>query len=143
MSEINKSREVQLPSGATLRIALSPFAESKNLYQAMLREIQKIEVSVKMEMGDLCKNLFCAGFSSPEIEALLWKCFERCAYRGPKVGDQFMKIDTDTFEPADARADYFSVCVEVAQDNVDPFMKALIAKFKLALAMMQNTQKSQ
>lgn len=135
------SREVNLPSGATLRIQLSPFVDAKNLYQAMLREIKKIKVSEDMKMGGLFKNLFCAGFSSPEVEAALWKCFQRCAYRGPRVGDQFEKIGEDTFEPESARHDYFHVCAEVAQDNVGPFMKPLYAQYQSVVETMQSTQK--
>ncbi len=130
-------REVKLPSGAVLKITPSPFADAKALYQALLREARGLEFSPKMEIQTLYKDLFCIGFSSPEIEASLWKCFERCIYNSGK-GD--LKIDKDTFEPITAREDYMSVCVEVAKENVLPFAKSLYAEFQRALAMTENAQ---
>lgn len=128
-------RDVKLPSGATLKVTASPFADSKALYQAVLREIRNVPVSSKMEMSSLYKDLFCIGFSSPEIEACLWKCFARCLYSGQKITE-------DTFEPIESRDDYMMVCTEVAKENIGPFGKSLYAEYQRALATEEKDQTS-
>lgn len=131
-------KEVKLPSGAVLKITPSPFAVSKALYQAVLREAKGISVSAKTELGNVFKDLFCTGFSSPEIEVCLWKCFERCTYNS---GNGDIKIDENTFEPVNAREDYTPVCMEVARENILPFGKSLYAEYLKLLATFENAPK--
>lgn len=124
-------KECKLPSGATLKITPSPFAISKSLYQAILKEAKGIAVGSGTEMASLYKELFCIGFSSPEIEKALWECFKRCTYNG---GNGDLRIDESTFEPVEARADYMTVCMEVAKENVGPFVNSLFAEYQRILA---------
>lgn len=126
-------KEIKLPSGAVLKITPSPFKAAKALYQAILKEGRGVEVSTKTEMSTLFKDLFCTGFSSPQIEECLWACFQRCTYNG---GNGDLRISDDTFEPIQARDDYFTVCVEVAKENVGPFVKSLYAEYQRFIAMM-------
>lgn len=130
-------REVKLPSGAVLKITPSPFKEAKALYQALLKEARGIEFSSKTELAALYKDIFCIGFASDEIERHLWECFKRCTYNDGK-GD--LKIDESTFEPMSARDDYMTVCIEVAKENVLPFVKSLYAEYQRISAMTENTQ---
>jgi hypothetical protein len=132
-------KEIALPSGAILKVAPAPFAVSKALYQAILREIQHVPLSMNGEMGDLLKSLFCVGFSSLAIEACLKECFKRCLY---VRGSTELKIDDDTFEPVAARDDYLTVCKEVAQENIFPFVKSLYAVYQEATAAAVSFQKS-
>lgn len=127
-------REVVLPSGATLKVTAAPFAASKALYQALLRELRGVDAS---SYSALLQQVFCSGFSSPEIEACLWECFKRCSYDGG-AGD--LKIDKDTFEPLERRQDYMDVCIEVAKENVLPFVNRLYAEFQKYLLMVTSTQ---
>jgi len=55
------SDEIKLPSGAVLKVQVSPFAVSKALYQAILRELKKVSVSAQTEMSALYKDIFCLG----------------------------------------------------------------------------------
>lgn len=128
-------KEIELPSGAKLRINLAPFADSRALYQSVMRELRGIHYSATMDVEELGKDLFCIGFSSPDIEGALWQCFKRCTYEGI-AGKGPMKIDLDTFEPVEARDDYLKVCVEVAKENIFPFAKSLFAEFKAFLDLM-------
>ncbi len=130
-------KEVKLPSGAILKITPSPFAEAKALYQSILREARVVEFTAATDMASVYKNLFCVGFSSPEIEKCLWACFKRCIYNSGK-GD--LKIDENTFEPIEARDDYMLVCVEVAKENILPFAKSLYAEYQRLLAMLEKPQ---
>lgn len=128
-------KEVTLPSGAILKIAPATFAESKALYQAMLEEAVHINIGSQGELGNVFKDLFCMGFASKKIEACLEACFKKCIYNDGK-GD--LKIDKDTFEPVSAREDYLTVCMEVAKENVSPFMKSLYAEYRRVLAMIES-----
>lgn len=114
-------KEITLPSGAILKILVTPFAESKALYQAILEELKKVPMEKDTSMVALVKELAWIGFGSKKVEDALWKCFERCLYNN-------LKIDKDTFEPEAARQDYSMVCVEVIQNNILPFSKSLFVE---------------
>lgn len=129
-------RKFTCPSGAILQINAAPFAQAKALYQALLREARGIQFSSKMELSALYKDLFCVGFSSPEIERALWECMELCTYNYNGKGD--LKIDKDSFEPVGARDDYMVVCMEVTKENVLPFVKSLYAEYKNFMGMIDN-----
>lgn len=124
-------KEIDLPSGAKLTITEAPFADARELYQAMLEEIKNIDLRVddNSELATLLflKDFFCYGFSSKKIEQCLEKCFIKCLYNS---GEGDFKIDKNTFEPVNAREDYLTVCMEVAKENILPFMKSLYAKYK-------------
>lgn len=128
--------EIKLPSGATLKITLSPFAIAKALYQAALTEMRMVGITSNTDMTTIYKEIFCVGFSSPEIEKCLWECFKRCTYNSGK-GE--LRINDQTFEPESAREDYLSVCMEVAKANILPFMKNLYAEYQRILATIPNT----
>ncbi len=114
---------INLPSGAKLLLVAAPFADAKDLYQAMLREVKGMKLDPREEIDvNFFKDIFCAGFSSKEIEQCLWKCFTRCLIDNSK-------ITTDTFEPVDKRDDYFMVCFEIAKVNIMPFTKSLYAQY--------------
>lgn len=116
-------REVTLPSGAILKMNLAPFKVSKSLYQAVLEECKDIKLSFDTPLDvNLIKDLFCTGMSSKKIEDALYKCMERCLYNGQKISEE-------TFEDEKAREDYMTVCIEVAKENINPFMKSLYAQY--------------
>ncbi len=120
-----------MPSGAVLKIQASPFGIAKALYQSLLKELKSLPLTSNTEFATVYKDLFCAGFSSDDIEAKLWKCFERCTYNAG-AGD--LKIDADTFEAVERRQDYIKVCMEVAKENTFPFVKSLYAEFEAFMA---------
>jgi hypothetical protein len=123
---------IKLPSGAELVITPAPFADSKSLYQAVLEELKEIKVSLQDDVNeDFVKNLFCVGFSSKKIESALEKCMKRATYNG-------LRIDAQTFEPIEARADYMQVCIEVAKVNIAPFVKGLFAEFSTIMGMVKD-----
>jgi hypothetical protein len=128
--------EVSLPSGAVLKIGLAPFDDSKNLYQAILEELKGVQISSTREAGDVLKDLACVGLSSKKIESCLWACLKRCTYNDGK-GDFI--ISKETFEPVKAREDYFTVCLAVAKENINPFMKNLFVEYQKILAVLTTT----
>ena len=123
-------KEVELPSGAKLKIGLAPFAEGRDLYQAMLSEMKGLSFDGEKEIDhNFLKDLFCIGMSSKNIEEKIWKCMSRCLYNGEKV-------TTDVFEPVEARNDYFMVMFEVAKENLMPFTKSLYAQYEHIFQML-------
>lgn len=127
-----------MPSGAVLKIGVSPFEVSKALYQAILEEAKAVAFVSTTEMASVYKDIFCVGLSSKKIEACLWECFKKCIYNSGK-GD--LKIDKDTFEPVEARSDYVAVCIAVAKENIDPFVKGLYAEYSQFFEMIGSDQK--
>lgn len=123
---MNEFRRVELPSGNVLQVGVSPFSVSKALYQAVLREMRGVKISSDDPVPLILKDLLCAGLSSPEIEKCLWECLKKCTYNSGK-GD--FKVEESAFEPVECRGDYHQVCMEVAQDNIGPFVKSLCAEF--------------
>jgi hypothetical protein len=128
-------KEVKLPSGAVLKINVPAFEVSKALYQTVFEEAKSVIVSGKTEMASVYKDLFCIGVSSKKIEACLWECFKVCTYNGTGAD---LKIDKDTFEPVTARQDYMTVCIAVAKENIDPFVKSLYAEYGQFFQMILN-----
>lgn len=126
-------KEITLPSGAKLKITLSPFAVSKALYLAALEEIQLVKLDANAEIESIFKDLFCLGFSSKKIEAKLADCMKRVTYN-----DQH--ITEDTFEPENARQDYMAVQFEVALANILPFTKDLTAQLRRFVASVKTSQ---
>lgn len=124
--------EIKLKSGAKLKVQVSPFAVSKALYQSMLKELKNVGLSSKTELANVFKEIFCAAFSSPEIEACMWACMERCTLNGEKITE-------DTFEPVERRDDYMQVCMEVAKANVLPFAKSLYAEYQHQLSIIEKS----
>ena len=127
-----------MPSGAILKVVPASFAAAKDLYQALLEEAKGLAIKSDMDMAQVYKDLFCIGFSSKKIEAALWECFKRCTYGGTGAD---LKVDKDTFEPIEARGDYVQACIEVAKENVLPFVKGLSSGFDLASLMTPGDRK--
>jgi len=127
-------KEIKLPTGATLKIGDTPFAVSKALYKAVVSEMKGVELSSKREFNSLIKDVFCTAFSSEKVETALAECLARCTYND-------VKIDEKTFDGQKAREDYVQVCIEVAIENLTPFMKGLYAGFERASAMILENPK--
>lgn len=125
-------KSIVLPSGAKLDINVSPFPISRALYQAILDEAKALKLDAKTEMDvNFFKDLFCIGLSSKKIEACIEECFKRVTYNG-------RRIDSETFEPVEAREDYMTVCFEVAQENILPFTKTLMRQYSHILEKLKS-----
>lgn len=116
--------EIDLESGKKLRLSLASFSLGKELYQSFSEELLKLDVKFDDEMDiNFLKNLILTFLSSKKIENCLWRCAEKCLYEN-------MKVTQDLFENEEARQDYFEIMFHVAKRNLDPFVKALYAKYK-------------
>jgi hypothetical protein len=119
-------KEFELPSGAKLKLNIAPHADAKELYQAVLAEMQsaRLKFDFAEEQANLLKDVLCIGFSSKRIDAAVLQCLKRCTYNDAR-------IDGNTFEPEDARQDYIKVLSLVTWENIAPFMKGLFAEFNV------------
>lgn len=120
-------KEVQLPSGAILKITVAPFKDSKALYQAVVEELKAIKIDATVEMNPAInitfyRDLLCTLLPSKKIEAALWECMKRSLYNDNRMSEA-------TFEPVETRDDYLYACFEVAKENILPFMKSLYAEY--------------
>ena len=131
---MDKNKEITLPSGATLKITLAPFAEGKALHAAFLEELGSLKVDGEAEAWNLYKDMFCMGFSSKKIDKALEACLKRVLYNNKHIDDQ-------TFEPVEAREDYMVVLLEVAQHNLAPFLKNLSLALSRISESLSNIQK--
>lgn len=123
--------EKKLPSGAVLKITLSPFAISRALYQAVAEEARGLKVEAKTEIDvNLFKDLACLALASKKIEAAVWECMKRATYNDNKITEE-------TFEKREARDDYFMVMFEVARENILPFTKSLYAEYSHLLEALK------
>lgn len=121
-------------NGAEVGVTLAPFAEGKRLYQACMSELRGIRIDGLFDVADLMKNIICASVASPSVDMALDACMKRCTYKG-------MAIKVDTFEPAEARADYTEVSAMILKENLRPFSNGLYAQFKDLLEVVASFQK--
>lgn len=127
-------KEIVLPSGAILKITLSSFAVSRELYKVFLDEIKSIKLEGGLEIDfNLFKDIACEVLSSTKIEKALWECMKKATYND-------MKITEDIFEPEDARGDYLQVILEVGKANIMPFMKNLSPQYSHFMGILHNGQ---
>lgn len=112
-----------LPSGAKLEFHQAPWKDARKLCQALASEalILKMNLSTEIDIN-FFKDLVCTAIHSEKIEAAIWVCMQRALYNG-------LKVTEDTFEPEEARQDYYPACIEIAQENAGPFMKGLYAPY--------------
>lgn len=123
-------KTIALPSGAKLDITVSPFGVSKALYQAVLEEAKTVKAESSDSVLNLSKDVICTLLSSQKVEAALNECMKKVVYNGKR-------IDSETFEPVAAREDYLLVCMEVAKENITPFMKPLYARYSPLLEKLK------
>ena len=129
-------KEINLPSGAVLKIGNTPFEASLALKEAVMEELKALPFKADADVTDVIKNLYCISFSSQKIKTALWECLKRHTYNS---GQGDLKITSQTFQPAEARQDYETVCMEVTQAELAPFGKQGFAKFARLAGEMINS----
>ena len=112
-----------MPSGALLKIGDVPFTEAHDLQKAMAYELRQIEMTTTMDISAVIKDAVCTAIYSDKFNAALKTCFKRCLYNDSQISD-------DTFEPIEARGDYYNVCFEVTQEVTAPFVSGLLLKYE-------------
>jgi len=96
------------------------------LFKTLANELKQVDVKLEslnletLKGSDVnaIKNALFQLLGSDNVERAVADCMARCLYRG-------VKITPATFEPEDARPDYFPVAWEVVKFNLAPFFKNL------------------
>ncbi len=114
-------------TGTKVVINVADFEDAVNLKNAVSKQLATAGIKFdidpqKTDIGSILGAIMQVD-SSPEVNALLWPCLVRCTYGGHKITKQ-------TFEPPDAREDYYDIVLACAKANLTPFFKSLISQLK-------------
>jgi hypothetical protein len=126
---------IHLSSGAELDITMASFEEADVLLDAVLKEVEGINVTSKDDHINVLKNIFTRAKLSPAIKAALKPCLDRTTYNKVKL------INNDIFEDEKNRRDYLIVLKEVLEYNLTPFFASLISSFSVLESKIKEFQK--
>lgn len=113
-----------LISGKDLKITIATFDEANELWMAVNKEFKSVNMASEVDIDpNLIKDMFCTVASSREIRQAMQPLLRRCLYDGEKINEK-------TFDSREAREDYLEIFEMVATENLLPFMKRLVQKYK-------------
>lgn len=108
-------------SGAQVEIGVAGFEDFIKLKNAASREFAKRGIDIKglnltkdLDVGSLL-SAFMMIESSQEVFECLFKCLDKSLYNGKR-------INKATFEPEEARQDYYPIILEFIKVNAAPFL---------------------
>ena len=122
-------------SGAKVKINIAPFEDSQNLLFAMERALKDEGFDMKDVIGNIKEfdlkslniwpiaKLAMAVDCSKEVNDALWTCLARCSRNGDKITKM-------TFEPVDARQDYYEIIFSCIKENIVPLGGGVSAVLK-------------
>lgn len=116
-------KEVNLPSGAVIRIDEAPFEDALELNDIFLEELRSVNFSVKNEIGSMLAAAVLAVAPSKKFRAAVLKCMERCLYDGATMNKEFWKAGKIK------REDFYSACHSVSEENLRPFENDLYSLY--------------
>lgn len=144
-------------SGIKVRIEPSTFANAIDLKtkieKALLKEnidVANVDIDfdkirkgiIDMAVISSLSKVMMIIDSSDEVHKAIFVCLERCLYNSEK-------ITLETFEPIEARADYYEILMACIKENLSPFLKTLFAKLpkkpksgKTSSSQSQNSQRA-
>lgn len=128
--------DLTVPSGAKVVIEPAPWQDAKKLKMAIQRELATsgLNLSLSSDVSSLI-SAFMSVDSSPAVDGALSKCLSRCTYNGEKIIES-------TFDPEEARADYYDIVVTCLKVNLGPLVKSLSSKLPKALLAATDKQAS-
>ncbi len=125
------NKKIILPSGKELEIGIVSFSVGMKLFKTIAKELKNVKIDAKNvdfekmfdkdlsgEQINFFKDIFATLVASEELENILFECFKKCVY------DKTKRVDRDLFDnDLEARADFLSICWEVAKYNLSFFLK--------------------
>jgi hypothetical protein len=84
---------------------------------------ENISGAVKSGALDSLMEVILTVDSNDKVEEAIFKCLARCTYNGEK-------ITRSTFEPIEARENYYETIIYCLMENLSPFYAPLRSKFK-------------
>lgn len=134
------------------RIVINPasFGEVKKLKNVLFNEIRNQPLGLKLvgntnnvldktidftAVIDFFKNVLIGADISEEIETALWACLKHCTYQTT------YRIDEDLFDKVpEAREDYYEIIISCIEENLTPFIKSLVSKWKTLAPKLGESQ---
>lgn len=130
LSVKEKRMKKELASGKTLHITIGSFDECLDLWMTINEEAKGINMSSEVEIDtNLLKNIFCTANSSRKIKEKLDPLLKRCLYDNAPINEK-------TFQSIEAREDYLEIIEVVAVENIRPFVKGLVRKYKAIFSQL-------
>ena len=84
---------------------------------------------------DFLKNIFISADISEDIEAALYACLKHCTYQTT------YRIDESLFDKIpEAREDYYEIIISCIEENLTPFIKSLVSKWKTLAPKLGESQ---
>jgi len=117
--------------------------EVQNLKKVIFNELKKSPLGLKLTGGpdslfgkevdftgimDFIKNALIGIDTSEEFEDAIFACLKHCTY------DTVYKIDSELFDNdqvPQAREDYYEILYVCLEENLRPFLKSLVATWKI------------
>ena len=137
-------------TGNRIVINPAPYCEAKKLKNVLFSEIRKYPLGLKLTgnsnelankeidltaLFDFLKNVLISADISEDVEDALWACLKHCTYQTT------YRIDESLFDnvPA-AREDYYEIIISCIEENLTPFIKSLVSKWKTLAPRLGNSQ---
>lgn len=130
------------------RIVINPasFSEVKRLKNVLFGELRSHSLGLKLTgntnellnkeidftaLLDFLKNVLIGADISENVESALWDCLKHCTYKTT------YRIDEGLFDQVpEAREDYYEIIISCIEENLKPFIKSLVSKWRtLALKL--------
>lgn len=130
---------VSVPSGKTVVVQEGGWDEAVALRVAVASELAGADLGdlklsfnteADLDIGKLLQIAMRLDASQKVADAL-FVCLGRCTYDGQRITKQ-------TFEPRDARGDYYPIVIACLKENIGPFFVPLLSKLNPVLERMQN-----
>lgn len=127
------SDPITLKSGAVLVLGTPTFAHGMKLFKVIVNELKLVDLDISSldlrtfagkDINSL-KNAIFQLLGSDALESAVFDCATKSTYNS-------MKITRETFNPDEARADYFPVAWEVIKHSLRPFFTNLDLSFLTA-----------
>ena len=137
--------EFNAPSGAEISVGVAPFQDAMALKDAVMSTLGEAGIDLEtlldkkgkskksileddveetlLKLSGPILKAFTKLDSSKDLRKCLFKCLERCKYNGEK-------ITLATFEPEEARGDYYSIVTACIKANLYPFFQNLNSKLE-------------
>lgn len=125
--------DFQVSSGAKVNIKIASFGEVMRFKNAIQKAFSKS--GIKFELSDNISDLTQIVMlidSDDDVFRCLFECLKKCTYNGEKITE-------NTFEPEDARQDYYDIVIECLKVNFSPFLKGLASKWNTLSSVVKGS----
>ena len=129
-------------NGVDVKINPADFLSSLKLKNAVLKSVKDSGVDIsKIDLDKINASslqpileVILTADTDKDVQDSIFKCLARCLYNGEK-------IIPETFEPIEAREDYYEIVIACLKENLSPFFKSPISKLRSLAPKRSDNQK--